>query len=522
MLCTKCGLPVTEDATFCGNCGTPAPQPTSPGFTQAPPPPPPPPMMTGGPGTGWQSPQPPPPPPPQFPPPPQSPPPPPSPPQFPPPPPPQPPARRGRGLLIAGLVTAAVILLALLGVGLYFGLRGDDTDKPGGSASSSSAVGPTSPTSATTEPTAVQQEGEILLEAAGEAGPESFTGETFVPEGPPPSLNLPTTTLAPTTTVPAGVTTTAPATVKVAAVSGGKPALYGGSKNKALADKEGQLRFFEQNPDKAAAFCAALNSDPTFKWSGGTQIQPSQLRDYFAELTPLMLTRDTRVTNNGYRDGRATPRQSVLQKGQMVLVDQYGVPRVRCECGNPLTPPQPVKKSPTYTGRQWPDFDSTTIVVIQPTTVVINIFVVVDVYTGESFDRPAGTTGDQDIAQEPRKLFDNGNIMAVFPGATAPTFILDVTTKITELQTYHYITGGLPGAGTIGLQGDDGTMYGPFQATGSDGQGGVANAYWTVTPDDLVLPAGSYTIIDSDPGTFSQNAESGGVGMVSVSGIPLE
>jgi hypothetical protein len=287
-------------------------------------------------------------------------------------------------------------------------------------------------------------------------------------------------------------------------------------------DKEGQLTFFENNPDKAAAFCAALNADPTFKWSGGTQIQPSQLRDYFAELTPMMLTRDTRVTNNGFRDGKPTPRQSVLQKGQMVLVDQYGVPRVRCECGNPLTPPQLAKKAPKYTGTKWPDFDPTTIIVVQPTTVVINIFVVIDINTGENFDRPAGTEGTEDIAAEPQELFSNGNIGGVSPGATAPTFVLDVTTKITTLQTYHYISGGLPGAGTIGLQAQDGTMYGPFQATGSPGQGDVANAYWTVNLDDLVLPAGSYTIIDSDPSTFSQNGESGGVGMASVWGIPLE
>ena len=100
--------------------------------------------------------------------------------------------------------------------------------------------------------------------------------------------------------------------------------------------------------------------------------------------------------------------------------------------------------------------------------------------------------------------------------------MLKVTTKITVLQTYHYISGGLPAAGTIGLRGEDGTMYGPFQATGSDGQGGIANAYWTVNLDDLVLPAGSYTLIDSDPSTWSQNGESGGVGMSSVWGIPLE
>jgi len=125
----------------------------------------------------------------------------------------------------------------------------------------------------------------------------------------------------------AAATATTAATTQIASVSGDTPALYGGSKNKQLVDKEGQLSFFEQNPDKAAAFCEALNADPTFKWSGGTQIRPDQLRAYFEELTPMMLTRDTRVTNHGFRNGHPTPRQSVLQKGQMVLVDQYGIPR---------------------------------------------------------------------------------------------------------------------------------------------------------------------------------------------------
>ncbi len=141
-------------------------------------------------------------------------------------------ARPRAAALIAGIVTGVVILLAALGVGLYFGLRGDDTGKPGGSMASSSTVHTASSasddTEATTVAVALLQEGEILLEAAGDAGPESFTGETFVPEGPPPSLNLPAITLSPTitvptgvtTTVPAGVTTTVPGAVQVAAVSG--------------------------------------------------------------------------------------------------------------------------------------------------------------------------------------------------------------------------------------------------------------------------------------------------------------
>lgn len=244
-----------------------------------------------------------------------------------------------------------------------------------------------------------QAEGEIFLESAGTAGPEPFAGETFVPAGPTSTLAIPTsTTQSPTTTVSAPTTTAGEIgeTVALATFAGDSPALYGGSKNKKIADKEGQLDFLEANPDKAAAFCEALNSDPTFRWSGGTQIRPDQLRDYFFELTPMMLTRDIRVTNHGYRNGHPTPRQSVLQAGQLVLVDRYGMPRVRCECGNPLIPPKAVKKKPTYTGKPWPGFDPTTIIVIEQTTVIIDIFVVVDINTGRPFGRPAGSDGSQD------------------------------------------------------------------------------------------------------------------------------
>ncbi|MFH0915772.1 MAG: DUF6777 domain-containing protein [bacterium] len=239
----------------------------------------------------------------------------------------------------------------------------------------------------------VQKEGDILLEPSGTAGPESFTGEVNVVRGPTTTFSLPartSTTQSPTTLAPG----------QVAAWSGGTPGLYGGSRSKAVCDKELQLRFLEQNPIKAAAFCAALNSDPTLRWSGGNKVMPLQLRAYFAELTPMVLTRDTRVTNHGFRNGLPTPRQSVLQAGQGVLVDEYGVPRVRCECGNPLNPPQPVKATPNYTGPKWENFDPATIIIIQQTTVIIDIFVLVDVETGETFDRPAGSTGEQDTSRE--------------------------------------------------------------------------------------------------------------------------
>ena len=167
-----------------------------------------------------------------------------------------------------------------------------------------------------------------------------------------------------------------------------------------MCDKASHLRYHEQNPEKAAAFVDALNSDPSLRWSGGTSVTVAQLPDYWAELTPMILTRDTRVTNHGYRNGRPTPRQAVLQAGTAVLVDAYGVPRVRCECGNPLAPPRAVQTTPVYTGPVWPDFSPDTIIVVNQTTVIIEQFILIDIATGEEFVRPAGSDGTADAEQQ--------------------------------------------------------------------------------------------------------------------------
>ena len=71
--------------------------------------------------------------------------------------------------------------------------------------------------------------------------------------------------------------------------------------------------------------------------------------------------------------------------------------------------------------------------------------------------------------------------------------------------------------GTIALRDASGRVYGPWQATGSPGQGGVANAMWTARPM-ATLPAGRYTVIDSDPSTWSQNSATHGAGITRVEG----
>jgi len=111
-------------------------------------------------------------------------------------------------------------------------------------------------------------------------------------------------------------------------------------------------------------------------------------------------------------------------------------------------------------------------------------------------------------------------------GVTMPTtFTINESWLVTSIGTYHYNNGqGVAVPGTIGLQAADGsTTFGPWQATGSPGEGyegqGVANAYWVVNPN-IVIPPGTYTVLDSDTSTWSQNShDTGGAGMAWGMGI---
>lgn len=384
---------------------------------------------------------------------------------------------KSRAILIVGVLFAAVALV--LGLAFIVGDGDGDGDQaaentpptataPGTDLAvttdvSGTTVAPTTlPATTTSDPGFTQAEGEIFLEPAGSEGPDSYTGEVFV---------TPTTTTesSSTSSIAPAPAPTGPTTVT--GEVGDTPGLYGGTRNNAVCDKAAQLRFLQDHADKAAAWVEALNGDPTLRWSGGTSLAVAQLPDYFAELTPMVLTRDTRVTNHGYRDGRPTSRQVVLQAGTAVLVDAYGVPRARCLCGNPLTAPQPVRVTPVYAGNSWPDFNPETIVVVNPTTVVIEIFVLVDVTTGEEFTRPAGSDGRADGFRE------------------ASTWRIDVEATLAEADYFNTTTASWSGEFTIAA---DETIS------------GIGTGTWTFDAD-CYASSGEVQSTDSSQGSFTVN-----------------
>ncbi len=248
-----------------------------------------------------------------------------------------------------------------------------------------------------------QAAGEVFLEPANAVGPDPFTEEVETTEVDPDQMVTPstTTTTGPTSTTATPGTAPPPGVAAIPTQIGSTPGLYGGTQDRSRCDPQQMKAFLLANPDKAAAWVAALNTDPTLRWAGGTSLTVGDIGAYIDELTPITLISDTRVTNYGFSNGRPTPRQSVLQAGTAVLVDRYGVPRAKCNCGNPLTTPTAVSGTVIYTGDPWPTFQPTTVVVVQETTVIIDVFILVNIQTGGVFTRPATTTGGQDATQTP-------------------------------------------------------------------------------------------------------------------------
>ncbi|MFF9164958.1 DUF6777 domain-containing protein [Streptomyces longwoodensis] len=217
--------------------------------------------------------------------------------------------------------------------------------------------------------------GEVFLQAAGKTGPDPFTESTAEDNSAPPVSVPPTAATAPTN--------------QVRGVDGGSAGLYGGTRHLSACDVEKQIRSLGADATKNEAFASVAG------------VTPSGVPAYLRGLTPVQLRMDTRVTNHGYRDGAATGYQAVLQAGTAVLVDARGLPRVRCACGNPLTPPVPQSTTPRPTGDSWPSYSPANVVVVTPAPRAVDVFVLYDPEHHGWIARPRGDTGRHDRPAPP-------------------------------------------------------------------------------------------------------------------------
>lgn len=229
---------------------------------------------------------------------------------------------------------------------------------------------------------------EVRLEPVAATLPDEFTPSTALGEAPlrdglvvPPATTDALPALA-TTGEAASLTGPLPATRTVA---GSLPGLYGGTRDNSSCDADQLVAFLAADADKAAAWAAVFG------------IAPSEIDAFVADLTPAVLTRDTRVTNHGYRNGQATRVQAVLQAGTAVLVDDRGVPTVKCGCGNPLLAPVTFTRDTTVqvVGNPWPGLRYDHLVEVGVDT-RIDVFILIELTGGDPFERPVGSKGDAD------------------------------------------------------------------------------------------------------------------------------
>ncbi|MEV7085239.1 DUF6777 domain-containing protein [Streptomyces sp. NPDC093085] len=181
----------------------------------------------------------------------------------------------------------------------------------------------------------------------------------------------------------AGARSAATAARAPRALPGSTPGLYGGSPS-ASCDVKRQADLLAGDPAKSRAFAQ------------GASLGQQPVADFLRGLTPVVVRADVRVTAHGYRDGAATSFQSVLQAGTAVLVDEYGMPRVRCAGGSPVGAPVAAQGSMDYRGTPWKGYAPERVVVVNRAPRPVDALIIVDLVDHAWVERRIGTDGGED------------------------------------------------------------------------------------------------------------------------------
>ncbi|MFJ5726805.1 DUF6777 domain-containing protein [Streptomyces paradoxus] len=221
--------------------------------------------------------------------------------------------------------------------------------------------------------------GELLLLAAADPGPHPFTDSTALTAATP----------SPAARTPGGTERAFTASAGPRSLSGGTPGLYAGAERTGSCDIGRQIGHLTRDPARGRAFAEAAG------------ISPASVPDHVRALTPVVLRADTRVTGHGFRAGRITRHQSVLQAGTAVLVDDHGLPRLRCAGGNPLRPPAAMRGTPVTTGTPWPGYRPDEVIVVTPAPRAVTGFTIIDATSRTWIERRTGHDVRHDRALPP-------------------------------------------------------------------------------------------------------------------------
>ncbi|MFJ8941303.1 DUF6777 domain-containing protein [Streptomyces sp. NPDC102365] len=283
---------------------------------------------------------------------------------------------------------------------------------------------------------------------------------------------------------------------------GNTPGLYGGTRNQRVCDIE-RLKNFLTDPE---------NSQKAREWARIVGIPPARIGGYLDGLTPVLLRHDTLVKNHDYKKGKAVPYDSLLAAGVAVLVNERGLPAVKCSCGNPLKSfdKDPEKISVTFEdgNKKWAGYEKSDVVTVGPASRPLRRIALLDVDDpGTAIDRPVGTTGEDD------STFDATKQHAV------PTLVG---------MTFDRADQALARLGLAVAYAEDGPPPGDATVTGSTPEPGTPLAFGEAVtlnvdtdsgaPTDPGSPTDSGSATDSGPPTDSGSATDSGSGSGTTSG----
>ncbi|MDY7105847.1 MAG: PASTA domain-containing protein, partial [Actinomycetota bacterium] len=170
---------------------------------------------------------------------------------------------------------------------------------------------------------------------------------------------------------------------------GNLEAAHGGARGSGRCSAAVLAAFFEQRENSLRASA----------WGEALDLDADAVGAHLAILTPAVLLRDTWAVAHTFESGSARPYDAVLRAGTDVLVDLRGVPRVRCADASPLLATRAVDDAEVI-GTPWSGFDLADVTAIT-SGAPVERFVLVDVATGERFERPVGGDGTTDADHVP-------------------------------------------------------------------------------------------------------------------------
>ncbi|WP_435882182.1 DUF6777 domain-containing protein [Streptomyces umbrinus] len=222
---------------------------------------------------------------------------------------------------------------------------------------------------------------------------------------------------------------------------GNTPGLYGGTQKPKVCDVD-RLKDFLTDP---------RNRQKAREWARIVGITPDRIEGYIDDLTPVLLRHDTLVKNHDYKKGKAVAFDALLEAGIAVLVNDQGLPAVKCSCGNPLQSfdkdPEKISVKFEDGNKKWDGYEKSDVVTVKPSPQPLEQIALIDVDDpDQGINRPVGSSGEND---EP---FDATKEHAV-PRVAGMTFD-QASQRLSELGLAAMSSDGLP-SGDAAVTGSD-------------------------------------------------------------------